>query len=218
MKQKRRIIQAFLAYIVLHISATCLAADPSQFPDTISALKYLYTDEITACQIFSAYADQAGAEGIESVKLLFDALKASESVHARNFERLLKKFGVETTQLTPGNIPVFNTTLKNLNHALEVELSEIDIRYPAYIKRVEAEGHEDAILQITYAWEAEKQHRKLIQKMRGATRFFFWKIVLKLKKTRNYFVCQICGSTLLKMPEHQCPICGSAVENYQKIE
>jgi len=218
MKQERRVIQLFLAYIVLHISATCLAADPSQFPDTISALKHLYIDEITACRTFSAYAEQADAENFESVELLFKALKASESVHAINFKRLLKDFGVETDSLTAGDIPVFGTTRENLNHALEVELSEIDVRYPAFIQRVEAEGHENAIRQITYAWKAEKQHRELIRKMRGATRFFFWKLVLKLKKAGKYFICQICGSTLVELPEHQCPICDSAVVNYPKIE
>jgi len=218
MTLKRQLIPALPALVLFCISTACPAADPAQFPNTIHALKQLYTDEITACRIFTAYGEQAYAEGFDGVRLLFNALKASESVHVQNFERLLKDFGVDTKGITAGDVPLFTTTRKNLNYALKVELSEIDVRYPTCISRVEAEGHEDAVLQITYAWKAEKQHRELIRKMRRATGFFFWKLVLKLKKAPHYFVCQTCGSTLVKLPEHRCPICGSNVENYRKIE
>jgi rubrerythrin len=34
----------------------------------------------------------------------------------------------------------------------------------------------------------------------------------------QYFVCQNCGSTLSKIPEFTCPICGGPSANYKEIK
>jgi hypothetical protein len=46
--------------------------------------------------------------------------------------------------------------------------------YPKILETIAAENHEQAILFITYAWKAEKQHRKLILKIKKASKRFFW--------------------------------------------
>ena len=71
---------------------------------------------------------------------------------------------------------------------------------------------------ITYAWESEMQHRDLIKKMKSALRFFFGKIADKLKEAKDYHVCQRCGSTVFKLPEESCIICGSPVSMYKQIK
>lgn len=217
--------QAFRPFLkcLLSCSLLCLlspvwAGDLARYPETIAALKELHNGEVKACRTYSAYAETAREEGNDSVEKLFYALRASEVVHARNFGNLLSELGVQIEEDASLDIKAFETTKENLNHALSTELSEIDTSYPSFITRVRMEGHESALEEITYAWMAERQHRDLIRTMRSAIRFFFWKIVSKLKQAEGYFVCQRCGSTLVELPKDFCPICGSAPSLYRKVE
>ena len=204
----------FIAVMLTFTWPPSCAADSPGHPETIAVLKELYQNEITAHHTYAVFARKAEAEGYVSVARLFTALQTSESIHARNFKNILEKLGSQTGKIPESNIKE-SSTKKNLKYALGVELSEIDTQYPAYLKRTETEGYEAAITDITYAWKSEKQHRDLIQKMRSAVGFFFSKVVEKLGGTDNYFVCQRCGSTLTKLPEETCPICGSPVSMYR---
>ncbi|MBN1636478.1 MAG: hypothetical protein JW920_08190 [Deltaproteobacteria bacterium] len=153
---------------VLIISPMAFADDQSEYPATIAALKNHYSAEVTASRSMSACAQSAHSEGFYSIEKLFIALKASESVHAHNFRVLLSDFGVMVDDIPISPAVGFNTTKGNLKYLLDVELNEIDTRYPALLERVRPEGHEAAIADITYAWKAEMQHRDLIKKMRWA--------------------------------------------------
>ena len=109
-------------------------------------------------------------------------------------------------------------TKTNLKWALKVELSEIDTNYPRLIKKIKPEGNERALEDITYAWKAEMQHRDLIKKMKSFLGLFFVKIVDKLKEAHEYHVCQKCGSTVFKLPEKSCVICGGPISMYKQIK
>lgn len=37
-------------------------------------------------------------------------------------------------------------------------------------------------------------------------------------KTGTYYVCQICGSTVHRIPSGRCPICKYASEHYRRVE
>jgi len=151
------------------------------------------------------------------VATLFIALRESESIHARNFNKILKGLDVIVRELPDSDVKV-NSTKNNLRYALNVELSEIDKSYPEYIERIKREANEAAIRDITYAWKAEMQHRDLIKKMQSAIGFFWGKIVQKLKGTDKYFVCQRCGSTLFELPKQSCIICDSPVSMYREFK
>lgn len=148
---------------------------------------------------------------------LFSALNESESVHARNFANILNDLGVEAENFPEPDYKISNTK-ENLKFSLNVELSEIDTNYPELIKRIKPEGNERALEDITHAWKAEMQHKDLIKKMKSSIWLFFGRIVDELKEAHEYHVCQRCGSTVFKLPEKSCVICGSPVLMYKKIK
>jgi rubrerythrin len=185
----------------------------ANYRETISVLQDLYKAEIIASKTYSEFAKKAEEEKYYSVSRLFNALSVSETIHARNFKNILNDLGVEPKNFSNPDIKMADTKT-NLKWALKVELSEIDTNYPMLIKKIKPEGNKKALEDITYAWRSEMQHRDLIKKMKSALGFFFGKIVDKLKEAKNYHVCQRCGSTVFKLPEESCIICGSPVSMY----
>ena len=208
-------IPVFLFLLLIPLFAS--GEDIRKYPETIAVLRKLYKGEVTACKTYSAFAKKALEEKYDSVATLFIALRTSETIHARNFKHVLKGIGATVGEMPEPDIKVSNTK-QNLRYALDVELSEIDTKYPEFIKRIKQEANEAGIRDITYAWKAEMQHRDLIKRMRSATGLFFGKIVQKLKGADKYFVCQRCGSTLFELPKHTCVICGSPVSMYKEVK
>jgi rubrerythrin len=167
-----------------------------RYPETISALQTLYQDEVQAFYDYQAYAKKAASEKYPNIARLFITLATSESIHARNFKKVLSGIGVEAEEKS-GFEPKVSSTRKNLKLATAVELEEIDNKYPQFIKQIAPENHSEAIQYITYAWEAEKQHRKLLKKIKSGTGIFFGLLTQKIEGSPSpYFVCQNCGSTL----------------------
>ena len=202
---------ALLGLVLLSLGATA-----SDYPQTVAALQERYADEVQAHMKYGAYAKQALKEGYPNIAHLFRALAASEAVHARNFAALLRKLGV--TPKTPDIAIQITSTRKHLQQATDVEADEIDKEYPAILARIQPEGYQPAIESITWAWQAEKQHRDLIIKIRDAATTWFGLLVNRIEgEPSHYYVCQICGSTLDQPPAATCPICGHPAENYQEV-
>jgi rubrerythrin len=100
-----------------------------------------------------------------------------------------------------------------------VELEEIDKKYPQFIEQITPENHAEAIQYITYAWEAEKQHRDLLKRIKSGTGIFFGLLTEKIEGSPSpYFVCQRCGSTLTELPPATCPICKGPAAEYKEIK
>jgi rubrerythrin len=212
-------VSAILARLlfIAFITGNAIAAETSQYPETVRALQQRYADEVIAHQKYGFYAQQAEKENYPNIAHLFRSLAASEAVHARNFKRLLSELGHEA--ITP-EIPALpaTTTKQNIREASSVEANEIDREYPAILESIRAEHHEAAIRNITYAWEAERQHRDLILKIKKASRKWFGLLAGHIEgEPTRYYVCQICGSTLTELPARQCPICGHAAANYSEV-
>lgn len=192
------------------------AAQAGAYPETTRALQERYVDEVRAHRQYGAYARRAMQDGYPNIAHLFRALSMSEAVHARNFRALLQELGAETPSVIDGF--TVGSTRENLKRATTVEAQEIDKEYPEILDRIRPEGHQRAIQSITWAWQAEQQHRELILKIRKAATYFFGMLVRRIEdKPTHYYVCQVCGSTLTEIPAHQCPICGSPVEDYLEI-
>jgi rubrerythrin len=187
-------------------------------PETISVLQNAYRGEILAYRTYTAYAKKANSEDYPSIAQLFRALAASESIHARNFMKLLSELGAGMKESPKQEIEV-STTKKNLKHATQVELKEIDKSYPGFLERIKPEEHEASIQNIMYAWESEKQHRELIKQIQSGTGIFFGVLAKKIEGAPDhYFVCQQCGSTLVELPKDNCPICKGSVSQYKELE
>jgi len=194
------------------------AGDQLRYPRTVEALKLRYIDEVNAHSKYNAYSTRALSEGYPNIALLFTALAASESIHARNFETLLIKLEVTPPTFIEPPFEVLSTK-ENLHHATAVEAEEIDNEYPKIIGAITPEDHEATIRNITYAWEAERQHRDLIKKIEKNVKRWF-SLVAKFieREPAHYYVCDICGSTLVKLPKNSCPICGNTVSSYREVE
>lgn len=191
-------------------------AATADYPKTIEALQQRYVDEVQAHSKYGAYAKKAVEEDYPNIAYLFRALAASEAVHARNFATLLKELGADVPSV-PSSVEV-TTTRKHLKQATDVEADEIDREYPEILKRIEPEGYSKAIENITYAWEAEKQHRELILKIRNASVRFFGLLVKHIEgDPTRYYVCDICGSTTNELPATQCPICRHPAQHYEEV-
>jgi rubrerythrin len=192
----------------------CLAAD---YAETVQALQERYQDEVEAHISYAAFSDKALAEGYPNSAYLFKSLAASEAIHARNFKRILDALGVGMTMdaLTPRPV---ESTRANIMHATGVEADEIDHRYPALLARIKPENHQAAIDNLTWAWEAEKQHRELLGRMQDAAKKWFKFLIAHIEgEYVDYHVCQICGSTLVERPAGHCPVCGQPASHYQQI-
>jgi rubrerythrin len=208
----------WLAFIIIiSLSAPCAADHQTEFPKTTESLKQRYIDEVVAHQHYGAYAKKAEEEGYPNFAHLFRSLAASEAVHARNFKRLLTELGAEIPEPPVTGLQVAGTR-DNIGRATTVETNEIDNEYPGILESIADENHQEAIENITYAWQAEKQHRELISKIHKAAKSWFSLLVERIEgKPSHYYVCQICGSTLTELPGNQCPICGHDVSNYQEV-
>jgi len=209
-----RFIVFFLTFPIL----VSFANAQSRYPETIAVLQIAYRSEIQANLAYMAYAQKAISENYPNIGHLFVSLATSESIHARNFKKLLSDLGVEVKEMPKSEI-IVSSTKKNLKNATQVELQEIDQKYPQFVEKVKLEMHEGALQNITYAWESEKQHRDLIQKIESGTGVLFGVLTRTIEKTpTRFFVCQNCGSTLQELPKDSCPICKSPVSNYKEVE
>jgi rubrerythrin len=205
-----------LAVLLLLFCGSAPAAPDPAYPRTIEALQERYADEMQAHQKYGRYAQHALKEGYPNIAHLFRALAASEAVHARNFAVLLKTLGV--TPVTSEFSIKVSSTRRHLQQATDVEAEEIDTGYPAVLERIRPEGHQEAIEKITWAWQAEKQHRELIIKIRDAASIFFGLLVSRIEgDPSRYYVCQVCGSTLNEPPSDDCPICAHGTEHYLEV-
>jgi rubrerythrin len=204
--------------ILLFFISTSFVGAQSEYPKTVYALQERYRNEIHGVHEYLAYAKKALSEGYPNIAYLFVSFAASESVHARDFKRLLSDLGVQVKEIPKPEFEV-SSTKENLNHAATVEIEEIDQEYPRLIAYIKPEKHEAAVRNIMYAWQAEKQHRDILKKVVSGTGVFFGVLVEKIEKTDvQFFVCQRCGSTLTELPKDLCPICKGPPAQYEKVE
>jgi rubrerythrin len=167
---------------------------------------------------YRAYAQRAIAEKYPNIAKLFATLAASETVHARNSKACLAELDGETQNIPQPQVVTVADTRKNLKFATAVELEEIDKKYPEFMEQIRPENHVPAIQFISYAWESEKQHRELLNKIKSGTDLFFGLLTKRIEgNPYQYFVCQNCGSTLSGIPASAYPICGGPSAAYKEI-
>ena len=130
----------------------------------------------------------------------------------------MARLGIEISPLAGSQILV-ESTQKNLITAASHELNDVKAFYPETLKNLKPEGFQDAITITMWAWETEKEHLDILEPILKWTPDYFEAVATKIEnKTRQYFVCQICGATAVKIPPGRCPICKLPSENYRKIE
>lgn len=214
----RRAPMTAVIFMIFFFLTPGWACAESHYPVTTLVLQNLYNDEIQALYNYTEFSAQAAKENLANIALLFRAFATSETIHARNFKAQLTALGIEVDNSYEPEVNVASTK-ENLKLATEVELKEINTKYPEYLKQIKPENHAEAVNFITYAWKSEKQHSKLIKKINSGTGTFYGLLKKIIEKDSfRFFVCMNCGSTLKQMPETSCPICGGPASGYQEVE
>ena len=156
-----------------------------------------FAGESQANRKYLFFAAKADAQGLPQVARLFRAAADAETVHARNHLNVLK--GI-------------NSTSDNLKTAIGGESYEFTQMYPGFIDQAKKETNPQAEMSFTSANAVEKVHHSLFQKALN-------NLEISAKgEARPYFVCQVCGNTVLGEAPDICPICGSPKTKFKQID
>ena len=215
--RKKAALPLIISFCLIFIPALFAYAQ-TKYSETISGLQKAYVGEIKAYHNYMAYAEKAKAENYPGIAYLFVSFADSESIHARNMQRMLSDLGIHVRE-TPAVEVNVSSTKTNLKNALDFELQDIDHRYPEILEQIRPEKHDGAIRIANYAWQSEMQHRDLIQNMLSGTGILFEVLAQRIEATdAHYFVCQKCGATVVKLQKDVCSICKSPASNYKEVQ
>ena len=165
--------------------------------DTEKNLQEAFAGESQANRRYLFFAEKADKEGQPQVAKLFRAAAEAETVHARNHFNAMDGVG---------------STRENLLAASIGEHHEFTRMYPPFIEKAEAENNKRAKVTFELANEVEKIHHGHFEEALKAL-----EASQKLKEG-PYFVCQVCGNTVLGAAPDRCPVCGAPSSRFKKVE
>jgi rubrerythrin len=160
-------------------------------------LQSAFAGESQANRKYLFFAERAEVEGRARIARLFRAAAEAETVHARN--HLEAMAGIKSTR-------------DNLLAAVEGEHHEFSQMYPGFIEQAKKEKNEPAEISFNRANKVEKIHHRLYQNALQALD------AEKKLPDEPYFVCQVCGNTVVGTAPEKCPICGVPSSQFKKVE
>lgn len=162
---------------------------------TIENMQLAYKGEKTATAKYEAFSKIAEDEGYHNISLLYNAVSASENIHALNHKTVIEDAGA----IVPVIFPEYKvkTTKENLSDDINGEAYEAKTMYPDFLKTAEIADNQIALLSLTYAMKTELKHKYFFEQALGEIN----------SNTLNslpskYFVCPACGNTYSKAPKH----------------
>jgi len=156
-------------------------------------MREAFTGESQAYQRYLAFAQRAADEYREGVYKLFQAVAASEKIHAQRHLSYMKGIG---------------TTADNLKQAIEGEMHEFKTLYPRMISEAKEEKEEGPLISLSHAKEVEKTHHELFENALEDPEKF---------PVQDYFLCYACGYVAPGEPPDRCPVCGAVKKSFQKV-
>ena len=219
MGTRRLILKAGLATAALVLAQRGRSAlAQASYPQSGEILLRAREAEVTAHRRYAAFTKQAAADGYPGIAYLFTAFATAELIHGQNFEKVLTGLVGEVAPLAEHPIAV-GSTKQNLITAATDELASVETFYPGMLKDLAPEGLPDAIKFTTYAWNTEKLHLDILKSIQRWTPRHFEAVAKKIEnETAQYLVCQICGATMVKLPDESCPVCEFPASNIHRIE
>jgi rubrerythrin len=175
---------------------------------TLANLQTAYNGEANAHVRYTAFAEQAEAEGYQQVATLFRAAALAEQIHRDNHAKVIQQMGAEP-QATLEK-PEVKSTEENLQTALKGETYEQETMYPQFMAQARKAGNQAAVETFEYAAAAEREH---------ATYYAQAKDNLKdwQQSTVAFYVCPECGYTTTTLDFENCPECGEDKEDFEKV-
>lgn len=169
-----------------------------------------YGGESLAHMRYLTWSTVAEKEGFKNIAKLFTAIAYAERVHAENHFKVIDGPTSDYT-VTAGGVFGLNSTVENLQGAIDGELHEIEQMYPVYLKTAEFQDEKDAKRSFHFALEAEKIHAKMFKEAQDLARQG------KDLDIEAVYICPVCGHTVYDEAPDKCPVCGAKKELYKKF-
>ena len=201
-----RIILSLLCGMVA-VASSAESKSDNQPASTLSNLQAAFNGESNAHARYLAFARKADAEGLRGAASLFRAAARAEEVHANNHAAVIKELGGSPTAKI--ETPIVKSTRYNLEAALKGETYERDQMYPAFIRQANSESNSKALRTLTLALAAEVEHAKLYAEALHN--------VERMRPSRDYYVCPVCGFTTFALDFESCPTTGTPKERFEKV-
>jgi rubrerythrin len=160
-------------------------------------LQAAFAGESQANRKYLFFAEKADKEGQPQIARLFRAAAEAETVHAKNHLNVLE--GVKSTA-------------DNVKAAVSGENYEFTKMYPDFIKQAKADKDAKAERSFTHANAVEEIHHRLYEEAAQALASG------KKLKEGSYYVCPVCGNTVLGSAPDKCPICATPGKMFKKID
>ena len=161
---------------------------------TLDNLKAAFAGESQANRKYLAFAKKADAEGYPQIAKLFRAAAAAETVHAHNHLGIMDGVG---------------DTKANLEAAVNGETYEFTKMYPGFIAEAETEGNKKAKWSFNVANQVEEIHAGLFTAALAA---------MSKDSGKDYYVCPVCGNTVLGGAPEVCPICNEPGSHFMLVD
>ena len=177
---------------------------------TLANLQAAYDGESNAHARYLAFAQKADVEGYAQVASLFRAAARAEQIHLTNHAAVIRQMGAEPHAVI--EMPVMKSTKENLEaSANKGEAYERDTMYPGFIKQAQAEDNGAAVQTFEFARNGEAQHFRL-----------FVEALNNLENMKApghiYYVCTVCGYTIVDPPPGDCFSCSNPREKYEAVK
>ena len=202
-------MEKFAATVIVLALALVALPGRAAASTTLENLQVAFNGESNAHARYVAFADKADQEGYGEVGSLFRAAAKAEEVHAANHAVVIKKLGA--TPEAKIETPVVGSTNQNLEAAIKGETYERDTMYPDFLKQARTDRNSEAVQTLNYAKTAEAEHAKLYSKALNDLP------KLKGSKSKDYFVCTVCGYTTAQIDFSKCPSCFTHKDKYEKV-
>jgi len=187
--------------------AAVTTAQASVSQQTINNLNTAFQGESNASHRYEAFAKKADAGGDAYAARLFRAAAKAEAIHRETHKKAILELGGKIKDFKLDEVKV-GTTAENLQAAIKGESYERDTMYPEFMAQAKTDGAKPAIRTLLYAQKAEAEHAKLYKDALD-----------NLGKNADLplYVCKVCGYTVTKLPDKNCPSCREPVSNYERI-
>ncbi len=197
------VVAALLFFSLAYSPAPAVAA-PGKTLDNLMAA---FNGESNAHAKYLEFAKKADQEGFAGAAALFRAAATAEETHARTHGEVIKKLG--GTPKADIKLPEIKATAENLKAALAGETYERDTMYPEFIAEAKTSGNKEALRAFNFAISAEGEHAKLYSE--ASTNLQAW------KAAKAFYVCPVCGKTVLAVDFAKCPVCFTPGEKFRKV-
>jgi len=160
--------------------------------------------ETGATTKYEAYAKVAEREGFDQIARLFKCTADAEKIHIELELAVAQQMDPSTEKPEPPTVDEHTSDI-NLIFGANGEIYETSDMYPAFIKKAQEEGEEEAVQVFTRAKLAEAYH---------AERYMDAYNTIDTPSEEVYYLCPICGYIHKGEKFTACPICLAPKDSF----